>query len=70
MLSVRLPEDIERRLAEIVRKTGRTTTYCFRKAVLLHLEESEDVYLAEERLSNPSRCWTQEDLEPSADMDV
>ena len=70
MLSVRLPEGIERRLAEIARKTGRTKTCYVREAVLWHLEEIEDVCLGEERLSNPLRRWTQEDLEAGADMDA
>lgn len=69
MLSVRLPEDIERRLAEIARKTGRTKTHYVREAILMHLEEIEDIYLAEERLSNPARRWTHNDLEAGIDME-
>ena len=69
MLSVRLPEDIERRLAEVARKTGRTKTYYVREAILMHLEEIEDIYLAEERLSNPARRWTHSDLEAGVDME-
>ncbi len=55
MLSVRLPEDIERRLAEIARKIGRTKTYYVREAILMHLGELEDIYLSKDRLSNPAR---------------
>ena len=69
MLSVRLPEDIERRLAEVARKTGRTRTYYVREAILMHLEEIEDIHLAEERLSNPARRWTHSDLEVGVDME-
>lgn len=69
MLSVRLPENIERRLAEIARKTGRTKTYYVREAILMHLEELEDIYLAEERLSNPARRWTHNDLKADVDME-
>ena len=69
MLVARLPEDIERRLAEIARKTGWTKTYYVRAAVLMHLEEIEDLFLAEERLSKPARRWTQGDLEAGVDMD-
>ena len=58
MLSVRLPEDIERRLVEIARKTGRTKTYYVREALLMHLEEIEDIHLAEERLSKPAQLAT------------
>ena len=69
MLVVRLPEDIERRLAEIARKTGRTKTYYVRAAVLMRLEEIEEIFLAEERLSKPARRWTQDDLVAGVDMD-
>ena len=69
MLSVRLPEDIERRLVEIARKTGRTKTYYVREAILTHVDESGDIYLVEERLSNPVRRWTHNDLEAGIDME-
>ncbi len=69
MLSVRLPEDIERRLVEIARKTGRTKTYYVREALLMHLEEIEDIHLAEERLSKPAQRWTHDDLEAGVDME-
>lgn len=52
-LSVRLPEDIEARLEALARKTGRTKTFYIREAVLEHLEDLEDYYLALERLQNP-----------------
>lgn len=68
MQAVGLREYIERRLVEIVRKTRRTKTYYVREAVLMHLEEIEDIFLAEERMSTPERRWTLEDLEAEADM--
>ncbi|WP_165007704.1 type II toxin-antitoxin system RelB family antitoxin [Neisseria yangbaofengii] len=49
MIAVRLPEDIEARLAELAAKTGRTKTFYVREAVLSHLEDLEDLYLAEQR---------------------
>ncbi len=50
MLALRLPEDIEKRLAALARKTGRTKSFYAREAILEHIEELEDYYLAEERL--------------------
>jgi RHH-type rel operon transcriptional repressor/antitoxin RelB len=49
MLAIRLPAEIERRLEELARKTGRTKTYYARAAILEHLVDLEDVHLAERR---------------------
>lgn len=49
MLALRLPEEIERRLDELARRTGRTKSFYAREAILLHLEDLEDAYLAERR---------------------
>jgi RHH-type rel operon transcriptional repressor/antitoxin RelB len=49
MLALRLPEDVERRLEELARRTGRSKSYYAREAIIAHLEDLEDVYLAEER---------------------
>lgn len=47
MLAVRLPEDIENRLADLARKTGRTKTFYVRQAIIEYLDDLEDIYLAE-----------------------
>ena len=47
MLALRLPEEIENRLATLAKATGRTKTYYAREAILTHLEDLEDAYLAE-----------------------
>lgn len=49
MLAIRLPEDIEKRLAALARKTGRSKTYYAKVAILEHLQDMEDYYLAESR---------------------
>ena len=69
MLAIRLPDDIEQRLAELARKTGRTKTFYAREAILTHLEDLEDCYLAEERLAEPARRWSHEDLEAELDLE-
>jgi RHH-type rel operon transcriptional repressor/antitoxin RelB len=48
MLAIRLPASIEKRLARLAKRTGRTKTYYAREAILRHLEDLEDVYLAEQ----------------------
>jgi RHH-type rel operon transcriptional repressor/antitoxin RelB len=50
MLAIRLPQSIEKRLEKLARRTGRTKTFYVREAILQHLEDLEDVYLAETRL--------------------
>uniref|UniRef100_UPI0025B64CCF type II toxin-antitoxin system RelB family antitoxin n=3 Tax=Pseudomonadota TaxID=1224 RepID=UPI0025B64CCF len=47
MLAIRLPSEIEARLAHLAQETGRTKTFYAREAILTHLEELEDYYLAE-----------------------
>lgn len=50
MIAVRMPEDIEKRLDELAKATGRTKTYYVREAVLEYLDDLEDLYLAEKEL--------------------
>jgi len=50
MLAIRLPKDIEDRLAALAAATGRTKTFYAREAILDHLADLEDLYLAERRL--------------------
>ena len=51
MLALRLPPEIEQRLDALARKTGRSKSFYAREAILEHLEELEDSYLAEEALA-------------------
>jgi len=48
MLAIRLPAAIEKRLERLAKRTGRTKTFYAREAILQHLEDLEDVYLAEQ----------------------
>ena len=47
MLAIRLPQAIEKRLEKLARRTGRTKSFYARQAILQHLDELEDLYLAE-----------------------
>jgi RHH-type rel operon transcriptional repressor/antitoxin RelB len=44
--SIRLPEEIERRLDALAEKTGRTKAFYIREMILTHIDEMEDYYLA------------------------
>jgi RHH-type transcriptional regulator, rel operon repressor / antitoxin RelB len=68
MLAIRLPDDIEKRLETLAKKTGRTKTYYVRKAVIDHLEELEDIYLSLERVEKPAKRWSLADLENDVDL--
>ena len=67
MLAIRLPIDIEERLDRLAKATGRTKTFYAREAILEHLDELEDLYLAEQRLienrAGRSQTYTLEELE-------
>jgi RHH-type transcriptional regulator, rel operon repressor / antitoxin RelB len=55
VLAIRLPRSIEKRLERLARRTGRTKTYYAREAILEHLEDLEDLYLAEGALERIRR---------------
>jgi RHH-type rel operon transcriptional repressor/antitoxin RelB len=50
MLAIRLPKEIEERLDALSRATGRTKTFYAHQAILEHLDDLEDLYLAEAEL--------------------
>ena len=69
MLAIRLPEDIENRLSALAALTGRTKTFYAREAILEHLGEMEDRYLAISRLENPGKRWSLDEIEQNLDVD-
>jgi RHH-type rel operon transcriptional repressor/antitoxin RelB len=52
VLALRLPKDIEERLDALARRTGRSKSFYARAAILEHLDDLEDLYLAERRLTD------------------
>jgi RHH-type rel operon transcriptional repressor/antitoxin RelB len=58
MLAIRLDQKTEERLARLARRTGRTKTFYAREAILEHLEDLEDGYLALDRLARPARIYS------------
>ena len=48
MLAIRLPIEIEARLDELSKRTGRSKTFFAREAILQYLDDLEDLYLAEQ----------------------
>ena len=58
MLSIRLDPDMDRRLSELARRTGRTKSYYVRELIESNMEDLEDCYLAEARLERPRPSLT------------
>lgn len=50
MLAIRLPAEIEKRLSDLAKRTGRSKSYYAREAILEHLDDLEDYYLAASRV--------------------
>ena len=67
MLAIRLPEEIEVRLENLAKRTGRSKTFYAREAILQHLEDLEDLYLGEQVLrriqSGEERTSTLDEVE-------
>jgi len=62
MLAIRLDPEIESRLERLAKKTGRTKTFYAREAILEHLEDMEDTYLAAQRLQHPAKTYSAEEV--------
>ena len=49
-VAVRLPDEIAQRLNQLADRTGRSKTFYMIEAIREHLDDLEDLYLAEQRL--------------------
>jgi len=49
-LSIRLPGDVEDRLKTLAALTGRTKSFYITEAICEHIDDLEDLYLAEREL--------------------
>ncbi len=49
-VSIRLPDDVSARLQELAQRTGRSKTFYMVEAIREHIDDLEDLYLAEQRL--------------------
>ena len=63
MLAIRLKPEMEERLEQLAKKTGRTKTFYAREAIEQHLQDLEDYYLAHEAAKNPGRRYSAEEIE-------
>ena len=49
-VALRLPDDVTQRLKRLADRTGRSKTFYMIEAILEHLDDLEDLCLAEQRL--------------------
>jgi RHH-type transcriptional regulator, rel operon repressor / antitoxin RelB len=49
-VSIRLPDDVSTRLQDLAELTGRSKTFYMIEAIREHLDDLEDLYIAEKRL--------------------
>jgi RHH-type rel operon transcriptional repressor/antitoxin RelB len=52
MLAIELPPDVELRLEKLAAATGKTKHFHAKEAIIEHLNDLEDLYLAEQRLAD------------------
>lgn len=53
--AVRLPDELNQRLMALARRTGRPVSYYMREAIEAHIDDLEDIYLAEQTLERIRR---------------
>jgi RHH-type rel operon transcriptional repressor/antitoxin RelB len=58
MLAVPLKPDLEKRLAALAERTGRSETFFAQQAIEQHLEDLEDYYLGMKALETSKRRLT------------
>lgn len=72
-VSLRLPSDIAERLSILVKETGRSKTYYMIEAIKTYMEDLEDIYIAEQRLTDiragKSKVISREEMEHRLGLD-
>jgi RHH-type transcriptional regulator, rel operon repressor / antitoxin RelB len=69
MLSINLDPEIEQRLKALSKRTGKTEAELARELVEYGMEDLEDITIAEERLANPGRTFTLEEVRKELGLD-
>jgi RHH-type rel operon transcriptional repressor/antitoxin RelB len=71
-VSLRLPDEISNRLNQLAELTGRSKTFYMVEAITEHLDDLEDLYLAEQRLidnrAGRSKTYSLEEVERDLDL--
>jgi len=51
-VSIRLPDEVAERLSQLAKKTGKSKNFYMIEAITDHINDLEDLYLAEQRLND------------------
>lgn len=51
-ISLRLPDELRRRLEQLSQETGKSKTFYILEAIREHLDDLEDISIAEQRLAD------------------
>lgn len=62
MLSIELDAETEKRLELLSQRTGRTKGFYALEAILEHLGDLEDTYLATQRLQTPTKTYSAQEV--------
>lgn len=62
MLAIRLDAETEKRLEILAKRTGRTKTFYAREAILEHLGDLEDIYLATQSLQRSAKTYSAQEV--------
>jgi RHH-type rel operon transcriptional repressor/antitoxin RelB len=68
MFTLRLPRDVEQRIAQLAKRSGRSKASYVQEAIILYLDDLEDKYLALDRLEKPGKRWPLDDIEKDRDL--
>lgn len=63
ILAIRLPENIAARLGQLAQEAGLTKTALVREAILEHIDDLENYFLAEARARKNRKTISLEDVE-------
>ncbi len=69
MLSLRLSNEIEKRLSVLAETTGRTKSFYAKEAIMKYLDDMEDTYIALDRLEKPAKRISLEEAEKALGLD-
>ncbi len=73
MIAIQLPEDVEQRLDNLAQKTGLDKSRIAHEAIMTHLEDLEDYYLAvqayEEHVQSGEKPISLDDVEKELGLD-
>ena len=73
MLTIRLPESLEKRLNTLSSETGRTKSFYVKEALNRYLDEMEDIYLSRQVLERirqgKEKVYSSEELEKLLELE-